>query len=59
MLGQPRDLVVARHGVYRDVDAHAVVMRETHSLRQLVGGEVAANERIPKLVPARYTASAP
>ena len=48
MLGQPRDLVVARHGVYRDVDAHAVVMREAHGLRQLVGGEVARERTHPE-----------
>ena len=41
MLGQARNLIVARHGVHRHMHAHAMVMRELHSLGQLLGRKVA------------------
>ena len=41
VLGQARDLVVARHRIHRHVDAHTVVVRKLHRFGKLLRREVA------------------
>lgn len=53
------DLAVAGHGIHGHVDADAVGMGIGHGARQRLGEKFPAKARMPKAVPARYTASAP
>ena len=40
VIGQARDLVVARHRIHRHVDAHTMVVRELHRFGKLLRREV-------------------
>ena len=45
VLGQARDLVVARHRIHRHVDAHTVVVREFHRFGKLLRRKIPRERR--------------
>lgn len=57
--GSPGHLVSPGHGVHRHMDPNPPLMGKGHRRGSSSGVKFPAKERIPKLVPAKYTASAP